>query len=455
MRLAFIVVIGVLIGCLPVAGPRKSSEGPRKSYKDQSEDDWFERDYKHASGNRYTSIPHPSATGRLPENRVNASVLAERGGTDVWLSVTELSSKRVCLDFGAFVTSRNPRNFDLHHMIRDVESGQVHLRSHTGRKVPLAITETLPTEVLATWIAEVPYMVDQDTGRTATECVETLTNHVGTVVGCARYEDVAITTKVKTIVKETFIRHFGGIRMCVSNDGLVPPDAPWLGVIYGKFPQWRRFDLTGGVAKTGSWGATGGRSALIRYDIKDKKVVPVSGDKPATVQASTRKDAAHGNAETPPRRNDKAAAARPGEAELLAHAGGRLKLQAFSLVAPNGAKTIEVTAAGQLRARGKVVGAIQADGIVRDADGHATHALDSRGWLWQLRDGKLTKAAKLSSNVAQFGLMTLAYKKDGSFVLNGNGRRQFPNRTKPAGISERLALVFALSTDDDYFGVPK
>jgi hypothetical protein len=458
MRVALVVVIGVtgvigVAGCIPGAGTK-----PKKSSEERYEDDWFERNYKYDSHFQpFTSVPHPSATGTLPENSVNASTRpGDRGGTDIWLSITELTDKRVCLDFGAFVTSRNPKNFDLHDMVKDVERGRVFLRSHTGRKIPLAITETLPTEVLATWVADLPYMVDQDTGRTATQCVEQLTNQYGTVVGCARYEEVAITTKVETTFKATLIRHYGGIRMCAANDGLVPSDAPWVGIVYGNVPYRRRFDLTGGIAKTGSWGATGGRSALLRYEIKDKKVVPASGGKSVAVMSpKTARPATHDKAQSPPRSNDEPVSARPGEAELLLHAGGRLKLEAFSLVAPNGATIIEVTTTGQVRARGNVIGAIQANGIVRDAVGHATHALDSSGWLWRIHDGKVTKAAKLSSNVAQVGTMSIAYKKDGSFVLNGTSRKEFPNRVKPVGISDMLALVFALSIDDDYFGTPK
>lgn len=409
-----VIVLAMTVGC--VVGP----QGSGKSWEEKSFDKYPDETI---------TLAHPSSSKTLPDNVFDRR---DKARDQRWFSITEISSARVCVDFNAAAEHENPKNYALDDLMRDLKHGSFQLRGSDGRKSPFTVVEELPDQLLGQRRAMVPKGKSVDTGRSATVCVEELQNQYGTVVGCQRYEEQAITKTINEDVEVTLYNHHGAVRMCAKNDGIVTADAAWFGIMYGYKPNRIRVVLTGGVPTSGSWGATGGRSAIGTRQTVAVQPSTVGGPRPGPSPTVKKQPL-------------------PGEKDLEALRGGKIKVEAFKVVSPNGSTVVELSVAGKLNINGKVVGWILTDGVVRDADGHAAFVLDKTSWLHVLRDGKVVKAAKLSGNTAQFGSQVMSYR-NGTFVLTGGKRTELPNRIEPATISPTLALVFAL-TQSTYLGM--
>ena len=423
-----IVVLGIAataVGCSGAFGPRG---GERYIGEDSTE-----------------TLTHPSATGSVEANKLEIDIYQK--GQETWFSLTTLTDRQICIDFGKRATGE---------LVSTNKAVEAALDEQQRR--PLAIYvddgyETTPMAVKGVETAKVietskgtikqPYQVD--TGRTATQCVKDIVNRYGTVVGCDRYEQVAVTETRYREVPATFGTVVGGIRFCASNNGAVAATTTALDFETSGHRKLR-FRLTGGNGGGERWGGTGGTPAV------DGALTP---DPNAT--AATSKPASPGPATAPERPQP----ARPQPAEpssrerliaaIKARATARLRIEPVTFYGGRGPMFADLQKDGTLLVYGRETARIHRNGLIT-IRGIPVMAVDREWNVWGAPDGSVKRILRIRKGklTELTGAGSIELKAGRVVLEDGTGKTRVSKQKLVTRGNARLTLLVAGLVSDRF-----
>ncbi len=258
-------------------------------------------------------------------------------------------------------------------------------RSPSGTAEP-EIVERPEPRVRASRMSTHNVGYDVDSGRKANVCVQELTNDAGRVVGCARYEETAITERRERSEPIRVFTTASALRWCAPTKRLVTSDTPWVEVSYDDLGTFTtvRIELEGGRKVSGAWGGRGGRDALAEL---------AGGPAADTGRPAPSAPTGPGPAAEPSR-------------------GTVLKLQPVQLADKKGAVVVVLTPEGKVLIDGRLFARVFSDGHVETKDGTTVLKLDATGALTMVTGTRAVPVGSVSAG-------TLS-AKGGQFTLDGD-----------------------------------
>lgn len=211
-------------------------------------------------------LPHPSA-GALPPHTLETTA-------GYRLSLTKVTNDEICID--AYVTSYSTTADraleDVKKRLKPDRDGIGFCRGrdqtdryYCARNEPFPVKQVFQPVIYGVEFSKHASNSYRKTGNREQVCVEELTNHRGTVVGCARY--VEQDEQVEGWDGGVLFYARGGWRSCVPNKGLIDPTSSEFDFAFSVVPY--RFVFEGGKSASGAWGTTGGTSAETPTAVQD------------------------------------------------------------------------------------------------------------------------------------------------------------------------------------------